>query len=111
LRCPHCGGGAVLTWKGAVRARCSRCNLRFQRSDNNYFFGAVFFGLLLGEAIFAVSFGIMVIAMWPSVPWDTLTYGLPLGMIVVCALMVPISKVVWLAVDVLVRPVFPAELV
>ena len=51
LRCPHCGEGAVLSWKGSVRANCSGCGLRFKRSDDHYFFGAVFFGLLMGEAM------------------------------------------------------------
>src|SRR5262245_59387553 len=42
LRCPHCGNGAVLLWNGGVRERCSGCQLRFQRGDSNYFFGAMF---------------------------------------------------------------------
>src|SRR4051812_45140095 len=51
LRCPHCGKGFVLTRFGAVRERCVECGLRFMRTDDNYFGGAVFFGLFCGELV------------------------------------------------------------
>jgi uncharacterized protein (DUF983 family) len=110
LRCPHCGRGAVLTRVGAVRDRCAGCGLRFQRSDDNYFSGAMFFGLMMGEGVFALSLLAIVLLTWPDVPWDALTYAGPIGMIVVMLLLIPVSRVVWLAVDVLVRPVTEAEL-
>jgi uncharacterized protein (DUF983 family) len=110
LRCPHCGGGAVLRWQGSVRSRCASCNLRYERSDENYFSGAMFFGLLFGEFIFATAFLIILVSMWPNVPWDTITWAVPLGMVVVLIFWIPMSRVVWLAVDVLVRPVQPHEL-
>jgi uncharacterized protein (DUF983 family) len=105
LRCPHCGLGAVLRWQGSVRRRCSSCNFRYERSDENYFSGAMFFGLLFGEFIFGIAFLIVLVSMWPNVPWDTITWAMPLGMVVVLIFWIPISRVVWLAVDVLVRPV------
>ena len=109
-RCPNCGRGRVLRWPGAVLPRCSVCNLRFERSDESYFSGAVFFGLLLGEMIFAVSLLVVLLVMWPDVPWDMLTPVMTAGMIIVMVLMIPFSKLVWLAVDVAVRPVQPHEL-
>ena len=110
LRCPNCGGGHVLTWRAGVRDHCSACGLRFRRSDDNYFSGAMFFGLLIGETIFAVSLLATIVASWPNVPWDAITYIAPAGMLVVMLLLIPISKVVWLGVDLLVRPATPAEL-
>jgi hypothetical protein len=70
----------------------------------------MFFGLLIGETIFAVSLLAAIVASWPNVPWDAITYIAPIGMIVVMLLLIPVSKVVWLGVDLLVRPVTPAEL-
>lgn len=110
LRCPNCGEGHVLRWSGGVRQRCPDCNLRFERSDDNYFSGAMFFGLLIGEFIFAVAMLITIVAMWPNVPWDFMTFAIPTGMLVVMIFLLPISKVVWLAVDTLVRPIVPSEL-
>jgi uncharacterized protein (DUF983 family) len=110
LRCPHCGRGPVLRAPAAVRLKCSGCGLRFERSRHNYFSGAMFFGLLIGETLFVTALVTTIIVTWPSVPWDAITYVAPIGMIVVMLLLLPISKVVWLGVDVLVRPVTAAEL-
>lgn len=110
LRCPHCGQGHVLTRRATVRDRCDGCGLRFRRSDDNYFSGAMFFGLLIGETIFALTLLATIVASWPDVPWDAITYIAPVGMIAVMILLIPVSKVVWLGVDLLVRPVTPAEL-
>lgn len=96
-------------WSGAVHERCTGCNLRFQRSDGHYFFGAMFFGVLLGELLFAVTFGIIVFATWPNVPWSVLQWMLPAGILVAAPLFIPFSKVAFLSVDVLVRPATPNE--
>jgi uncharacterized protein (DUF983 family) len=110
LRCPHCGIGAVMTWRGSILPRCSSCNFRYERSDENYFAGAMFFGLLFGEFLFAISLLIIIMSMWPNVPWRTMTWSIPLGMVIVLLFWIPISRVVWLSIDVLVRPVQPVEL-
>ena len=101
----------MLTRRASVREHCDACGLRFRRSDDNYFSGAMFFGLLIGETIFAVSLLATIVASWPDVPWDAITYIAPVGMIVVMLILIPVSKVVWLGVDLLVRPVTSAELV
>jgi len=114
LRCPHCGRGAVLrgwhprTW-GAVRERCSSCGFRYTRSDDRYFAGAMLCNLLLAELLFAVAFVTAVLLTWPAVPWDGLTYAMAAAMAAGPVLFYPLSVVLWLTVDVLVRPVTRAE--
>ena len=116
LRCPHCAGAPVLAeWRGvrhwsAVRERCTSCGLRYERSDDHYFGGAMFVNLMAAELLFAVTFVAMVLMTWPAVPWDALTYGGAASMVIIPALLYPLSKVLWLAVDVLVRPVEEGEL-
>jgi uncharacterized protein (DUF983 family) len=110
LRCPHCGGGRVLERFGRVRERCSSCGFRYERSDENYFGGAMFVNFMLGAGTFVVTFLAVIVLYWPSVPWDTLTYAAPAALLVGMVLLYPVSKVVWLTVDVLVRPVGPDEL-
>ncbi len=110
LRCPHCGNGAVMRWSGAVHRRCRSCNFRFERSDESYFSGAMFFGLIMGEFVFGIVLAIIVVAMWPRVPWDTMMWAVPIGMLLVMVVLIPASRAVWLTVDVLVRPVQPSEL-
>ena len=116
LRCPHCGGAPVLAaWRvgrpwGAVRERCAACGFRFERSDDRYFAGAMFANLVIAELLFAVGFAAALVLTWPDVPWDALTYGGAAGMLLVPLLCYPAAKVLWLAADVLVRPVTPGEL-
>ena len=110
LRCPHCGDAPMMNWRGTILKRCAACNFRFERSDENYFAGAMFFGLLFGEFLFAITLLIIVVSMWPDVPWDTMMWAVPSGMVAVLFLWIPISRAVWLSIDVLVRPVQPAEL-
>lgn len=116
LSCPHCGEAPVLArctslrkW-GSVRARCDACNFRFERSDDSYFSGAMLTNLLMSELLFAIGFLISVIALWPDVPWDFLTYAGAAGMVLTPALLYPVAKLLWLTIDVLVRPVMPNEL-
>jgi uncharacterized protein (DUF983 family) len=110
LRCPHCGGAPVMRWNGSILRRCKSCNFRFERSDESYFSGAMFFGLLMGEFVYGVSLLIIVWSMSPNVPWDTLMWAGPLGVLLVMIFIIPVSRVVWLSIDVMVRPVQPEEL-
>jgi uncharacterized protein (DUF983 family) len=109
LSCPHCGRGHVLKLNGSVRERCNVCNLRFNRGDRHYFGGAMFFGVMIGELLFAISFMIVLVSMWPEVPWDRITWIFPLGVLASAPILIPFSKLVWLSVDVFVRPVVPEE--
>jgi uncharacterized protein (DUF983 family) len=111
LRCPYCGRGRVLKSFNAVHEHCSNCGFHFCRSDDNYFSGAMFFGILIGETLAVLGIGAAIWITYPNVPWDGLTYGAPLVMFAVMMLLFPTSRVVWLAVDVLVRPVEPSELI
>lgn len=100
----------MLGRRGRVHERCASCGFRYERSDENYFGGAMFVNFMLGAGTFVISFLAILVLYWPSVPWDGLTYGAPAVLLVGMLLLYPVSKVVWLTVDVLVRPVTPQEL-
>jgi uncharacterized protein (DUF983 family) len=109
LRCPNCRRGSVLhRWYG-VHQRCSSCQFRYERSDENYFAGAVFVHFMLSGFGFAATLLVFLMVSWPTVPWDTLTYGAPLLILFFTVALYPISKVVWLTIDVMLRPVTPQE--
>jgi uncharacterized protein (DUF983 family) len=110
LRCPHCGHGWVLRRWFSVRDRCSACGFRYERSDENYFQGAMFVNFMLGGFTFAASLLAVLVLSWPDVPWNALTFGAPVVMVVFMIMLYPISKVLWLTVDVMLRPVTPEEL-
>ena len=111
LRCPNCGKAGVLVRVFTVRDRCQSCNFRYERSDENYFAGAMIVNFMLGAGSFAVSLLVVLLVTWPNVPWTWLTYGVPVLMIFYMVALYPISKCLWLTVDVAVRPVMPYELV
>jgi len=54
--------------------------------------------------IFAVGFWGVLILTYPRVPWDLLQYGLVAAMIVLPIVLYPMSRIVWLAADLAVRP-------
>lgn len=110
LRCPNCRRGKVLRGWYGVHERCAACNFRFERSDENYFQGAMFINFMIGGFTFGLSLLAVLLSTWPDVPWNALTFGAPVVMLVFMVLLYPISKVVWLTVDVTLRPVTREEL-
>jgi len=109
FRCPNCGEGKVMGSWGSVRERCSHCNLRFARSGPEYFTGAMFCNFLIAEILFATSFATAVLMTWPDVPWDAMTWIAVAGAVIVPIVLYPFSKITWLTVDTLIRPVTPEE--
>jgi uncharacterized protein (DUF983 family) len=110
LRCPNCRRGKVLRGWYGMHERCAACSFRYERSDENYFQGAMFVNFMIGGFTFAASFLAVLLITWPDVHWDALTYGAPVVMLAFMVLLYPISKVVWLTVDVMLRPVTREEL-
>lgn len=110
LRCPNCGVGAVVRPWAKVNEKCSHCGFRFTRSSDSYFSGAMLANLAVAEGLFAVVFATALIASWPNVPWDTLTWAMPLGIALAPALLLPFAKVAWLTFDVAFRPVTADEI-
>ena len=110
LRCPHCGRGRVTDGWRRTRDHCEACRFRFDRGDAEYYYaGAMFANIAVAEGIFAVGFVTALLVTWPDVPWDALTYGSMALMVALPVLLYPFSKVAWLAVDTLVRPVTEDE--
>jgi uncharacterized protein (DUF983 family) len=110
LRCPNCGKGRVLKGFNEVHERCAICGFRYARSDDDYFSGAMFFGLMIGETMAVLVIGAFIWITYPNVPWNFMQFAIPVILLVVMVVLFPVSRVVWLAIDVLLRPVEPSEL-
>ena len=111
LRCPNCGKGRVLSGFNSVHDHCAVCGFRFTRSDDNYFSGAMFFGMMIGETLAVLAIGASIWVTYPNVPWSFLQYAIPVVLFGVMLALFPVSRVVWLAIDVALRPVEASELV
>lgn len=108
-RCPNCGAGPVITrWIHTLPA-CSRCRLRFDRGEPDYFLGAIVFNMAFAEGLFAAALLAVLLWTWPNPPWDALYYGGIVGLILAPILFYPYSKLLWLAFDLLFRPLRPED--
>jgi len=109
LRCPNCGArGIVASWFKLAPA-CARCRLRPERGESDYFLGGMMFNIALAEAVFVTALIITLLVTWPRVPWSLLQYGAPAAMVLAPILLYPVSRLVWLAFDLMLRPVVPND--
>jgi len=110
LRCPNCGSrGLMKNWFKMVE-RCPTCGILIEREGNDYLSGSVMFNLVLAELIFAFVLVAYLLIVWPKVNWDVLGIAAPLGMAIAPFVLFPFSKLVWLAVDLALRPAHASEL-
>jgi uncharacterized protein (DUF983 family) len=75
-----------------MRPRCPVCGLRLERGEEGYQVGAYMFNIVAAELVFAVIFLGVLIATWPSPPWDLLLYGGAVVMVVAPFLFYPCSR-------------------
>ncbi len=105
LRCPNCGGKPVLKDWFHLRGHCPVCDTALERGEeSDYYIGGMLLNISLCVVIFAIGFLGVIILTYPRVPWDVLQYGLVAVMLLLPVLLYPVSRLVWLAVDLAVRP-------
>lgn len=110
LRCPNCGTRGIFAKWGQLKQRCPECGLWLERGEGDYYLGAYTVSLMFIEAVFAVGFVAVLVLTWPDPPWDLIQWG---GAVVLAAGVIiayPFSKTVWLAIDLMFRPVTPDDL-
>ena len=110
LRCPNCGGGSIFLSFGRLRPDCPTCGLQLDRGESDYFLGAYLFNLVAVELLFAALMLVVLLATWPSPPWALLEWGGAALMVAGAVLCYPFAKTMWLAFDVMFRPVQREEL-
>ena len=104
LRCPHCGGGPIfVTWSRLV-PNCPVCGLGLERGEHGYWLGAYFFNLVAVETAFTIWVVGFLIWTWPSPPWELFQITTLVLMLLVPIGFFPLSKTLFLAFDLLVRP-------
>jgi uncharacterized protein (DUF983 family) len=110
LRCPHCGSRGIFATWFRLKERCPRCKLHLHREEGDYFLGAYVIMLIAMEMLFAFGFLIVLIVTWPNPPWTAIQWG---GAVVLTAgvlISYPFAKTLWLAIDMMFRPVASVEL-
>jgi uncharacterized protein (DUF983 family) len=109
LRCPNCGKGPVLENWMKLRVKCGTCGLRLQRGEHDTIMGAVF---ILFTLIGLFSYAVIVVTLLVTrtTPWDLLQNGLPVLVLLEVFAFFPFAKLLWLALDLMLRPVTASEL-
>lgn len=93
-----------------LRARCPRCSLRTERGEEDFFLGGMVFNIALSEGVLAVLFVGLLVALWPDVPWTLLHVGGIVLMILAPVAFYPLSKMLWLALELVFRPLTEDEM-
>lgn len=110
LRCPHCAAGGILASWFRLRPRCRACGIRTERGEEDFFLGSMMFNIILSEGLFVVFLIGLIVLRWPEVPWGFLqTWAIAL-MAAAPFLVFPWTKTLWLASDILIRPVTAEEM-
>jgi uncharacterized protein (DUF983 family) len=110
LRCPRCGIGRVMRSWFSLGEACAECGLRFERDEReDYWLGAYLLNFIVTEVAFALMLAGALIATWPDPPWTTLIWIGVLQMCVTPVLFYPFAKALWLAIDLVFRPVKPED--
>ena len=110
LKCPHCGGSGVLAGWFALKPRCPTCGLVLDRGESDYFLGAYLLNLVAVELVLTAVLTVIGIATAPNVPWNLLMYGGAAFTLIAAIACYPLTKVLWLAFDVILRPVTREEM-
>lgn len=93
-----------------LKERCPRCGLNLHREEDDYFLGAYMVALMFVEALFAFGFLIVLLVTWPDPPWDAIQYVGSVVLIIGVLAAYPFAKTLWLAIDLVFRPVAAKEL-
>jgi uncharacterized protein (DUF983 family) len=109
-RCPNCGGRGIFAGYTTLRERCPTCGLRLHRGESDYFIGAYLLNLVAVEILFAILLATVIISTYPDTPWALVQWGGLALMIAGAVLCYPFSKSLWLAADLIFRPVSAQEM-
>jgi len=83
---------------------CPRCGLEFERRESGYVVGAYMLNIVAAELVVVIAGLAVVIATWPEPPWAGLTYGGAALVVLLPLLFYPVSKTLFLAMDLAIRP-------
>ncbi len=110
LRCPNCGGDWLPRSWMKLKARCSQCGMRTDRGEEDFFLGGMMWNIVMAEGALLIGSLLFGILTWPDVPWELLQWGGIAMMFIVPFLFYPLSLSIWLASDILIRPVTAEEM-
>ena len=108
-RCPRCGAGELFESWFKMRPSCPSCGLETERREEGFWLGGMAINLGITQLLFfAFLIGGMVLT-WPDPPWTWLLVGGVALNVVLPFLFYPMSKSVFLAIDMLMFRMDPGQ--
>ncbi|MCC7370337.1 MAG: DUF983 domain-containing protein [Chloroflexi bacterium] len=111
LRCPACGQFGMFAGVYKLKETCPGCGLRLQRDESGYELGGMAINLVVAEGLWVIGFVSILYLTWPNPPWDALQWGSAIVMVALPLLLLRHSRMLALALDLLIRPPERKELV
>jgi uncharacterized protein (DUF983 family) len=102
-RCPNCGNKGIFTGWFSMRDRCPTCAHVYSR-ESGYWVMAIVINMAIAEAIFGILFIAGLIITAPDFAWAPLLTIAIVTNTIVPLLFYPISKTLWVAVDLFMHP-------
>jgi len=102
LRCPRCGRRKLFSGWFTPPDPCPSCGLSFNR-DNDATVGWIIVNLGVTEIVFVALAFAVLLATWPNVPWTGLTAVAVAVNGLLPLLLVPFSRTVWAAIELLLH--------
>ena len=87
-----------------MHRHCPHCGLVLDRDESDYFYGAYMLNFVAAELVVVVAFVVALIVSWPTPPWNALLYGTIALAVIAPFALYPMTKGVWLAIDLVFRP-------
>lgn len=103
-RCPNCGAGNLFSHWVKMRRDCPSCHLRLDRGETDYFLGGYTINFIVSELLIVAGAGLGIWFTWPEVPWRLITWSLVVLVILAPVVFYPLAKTLWLATDLIFRP-------
>lgn len=94
-----------------MRPICPGCQLILDRGEADYFLGGYTVNFVVAELLIVLGGALSIVLTWPDVPWSLITWALILLMILAPVVFYPFAKTLWLAIDLIFRPVTLGDLV
>lgn len=103
LRCPLCGHRPITHKFGELVEQCPGCGYAFEKEEG-YWVGALIVNMAMVIVSFAVAFALGLALTWPDVPWTVLTIACMVVVGIVPIVFYPLSKTIWIWVDLTIHP-------
>ena len=107
-RCPACGSRKIFTNWAKIKHNCPKCNFHFERIEGHWV-GAIGINTILTFATLLISLIVGLVITFPEFPTTKLIIINTVVALTSSIFYFPISKTLWTAIDIAMRPIQEEE--